>query len=699
MAESRAPGGGGLSPEDVLPGRMDGRQRTKTKSNMIRVFISSTFTDMSSERRALLEKSYPEIQTFCRGLGLVFEAVDLRWGIRSVPSGDHEACEIFLQEIQTCQRVSAGPAFVALLGNRYGHRALPRVVPEKLFQVLLSKLSENQDVLQLLSRWFLRDANAAPPSYVLQPITAHFPHYADLRPESGREHDRDVLSWRDTENQLLDVLRSAATRAEEDGDITSGQKRVFYTSVTEQEFEEGLWKVGSESSSLVFVREVPRQRVRDGPKRLAKLLDVTANGLLDVEAQRLLTGLKARLYDSSQKILSLHCVELQKGSVDPARREHAQYLDSVCEQFVSQMKARIAAAVDVDGRRGRTWGSVDGGREEESEWLVEDGVSAQRSGGLHGREGLLGKLCLAMWESGPAHHRPLVVHGAAGMGKTALLCRLAQEMRGVLDPGAVVAFRPLAARHPHRPDVDQVLRSVCLQVCLAWGLAPPSSLTVNSHLELVRFFRNVLAEVSQKGNTLLIILDSVDQLSDQHHAHKLRWLPAAVPPNVHLVVSMDTHSEAFASVRMKLETVASFFEVERLTRDEVVLVMESYLRASRRTLTSEQSDAVLQSVEQSGCPLHLHLILSNAKRWTSSTPRTQLLLGATTQEVMSQLFLMLEEKHGKELVGGALGYIALAREGLLEAELRDVMSLDDDVMCEVYRYTLPPTPSMIRLPP
>lgn len=26
------------------------------------------------------------------------------------------------------------------------------------------------------------------------------------------------------------------------------------------------------------------------------------------------------------------------------------------------------------------------------------------------------------------------------------------------------------------------------------------------------------------------------------------------------------------------------------------------------------------------------------------------------------------------------------------------MSLDDDIICEVYRYSLPPTPSLIRLP-
>uniref|UniRef100_A0A3Q1GBL4 NACHT and WD repeat domain containing 1 n=1 Tax=Acanthochromis polyacanthus TaxID=80966 RepID=A0A3Q1GBL4_9TELE len=595
---------------------------------------------MSSERKALLEKAYPEVLSFCRSLGLVFEVVDLRWGIRNVPSGDHEACEIFLQEIQRSQRMSAGPAFTvsALLGNRYGHRALPRHIPEKQFDVFLAKLHKNPEGLKQLNQWFLKDNNAVPPTYVLQPITAHFPHYSDLRPESRQQHDSNVLSWRLTENQLLQLLRS-----------------------------------------------IPHQRVRDGPKRLAKFMDVTADGLLDTEAQGLLSGLKSRLHATSQQILNLHCVELSKGSIDPKRKEHSQYLDSVCEQFV-----------------------IRGNTQEEnldaSDWMVEEvmqhvDMSVKLSKGVHCREGLLGKLCLAMWESTNVRHSPLVVHGTAGIGKTSLLCKLAQEMRSVLESGAVVVIRLLADRHPQRPNIDHVLRSVCLQVCLACDLVPPSPLTTNTHLELLEFFRKVLSDVSQQGNTLLIILDSLDQLSDQHHAHKLHWLPVDIPPNVHLVVSMDTNSEAFASMRLKLDSLGSFFEVKRLSRDDGKHIMESYLRASQRTLTSEQSDALLRTFELTGCPLHLRLMLSAAKRWMSFTTLTELRLGASMEEMMSQLFLMLEEKHGKELVGGALGYIALAREGLLEVELRDVMSLDDDVISEVYRYSLPPTPSMIRLPP
>ncbi|XP_014870471.1 NACHT domain- and WD repeat-containing protein 1 isoform X1 [Poecilia latipinna] len=723
-------GGQSSGARAVLRGRCEGAQRTG--SNMIRIFISSSFTDMSIERKVLLEKAYPEVRSFCRSLGLVFEVVDLNWGIRTFPYGDHEVSEIFLQEIQTSQKVSAGPAFVGLLGNQYGHRPLPRLIPEKQFEVLLSTLSKNPEGVQQLQEWFRKDNNSVPPTYVLQPVTARFPHYDDLRPEVAKLHDDDLLSWRVTESQLLQLLRSAAAEAETAGDITAEQKQLFYSSgeicppawtcpqacpfgpggltfpashsVTERALEEGVWKDNCQMSALLFVREIPRQRMKDGSKRLAKFMDLTADGLLDAEAQEFLTGLKSRLYATSKKILNLHCVELNSGSIDPKRKEHAEYLDSICQQFISQMTIRISEAVKLAGEdRRKIWGSTEE-NEEEFDWVVEEArqhtiMAAKLSKSLQGRDGLLGKICLAMWESTLVHHGPLVVHGTAGMGKTTLLCKLAQEMQDVLEAKAVLVIRLLAANHPQRPNINHVLNSVCLQVCLACGLAPRPLMSVSSHLELQQLFQNILEKVSQQGNTLLLILDSLEQLADQYQAHQLRWLPTDVPPNVHLLVSMETTSEAFASMRLRLGTAGNVFEVEPLSRDEGQQIMESHLQVAKRTLTREQKDAVLQSFHASGSPLQLQLILSAAKNWTSFTPTTELLLGSSSEEVMSQLLLKLEEKHGKELVGGALGCIVLARRGLMEAELRDVMSLDDDVISEVYRYSLPPTPSLIRMPP
>lgn len=79
-------------------------------------------------------------------------------------------------------------------------------------------MSNHPDGIQTLTRWFLKDQNAVPPTYVLQPITG------------GSQ------SWPLTESHLLQLLRSAATEAEAAGDITAEQKQQFFTS--------GEWHLG-----------------------------------------------------------------------------------------------------------------------------------------------------------------------------------------------------------------------------------------------------------------------------------------------------------------------------------------------------------------------------------------------------------------------------------------------------------------------
>ncbi|CAB1324586.1 unnamed protein product [Coregonus sp. 'balchen'] len=651
----------------------------KLRSNVVRVFVSSTFTDMSSERNALLDKAYPELQVFCQSLGLAFEVVDMRWGLRDAIAVDHMTTELCLQEIEACKK--------ALLGNRYGHRPIPRVLPGKQFEVLLSKLP--QDQVGLLHQWFRKDNNAIPPVYVLQPITTLLPHYNDLRPESGPLQDNSVISWRYTEARLLQLLRTAAVQAEEDGDISAEQKHQFFKSVAEHEIEEGLRTPDgdeSEPSAVLFVRELPHLRKKDGPKRLAQYMDVTADGLLDTEAQDLLSGLKSRLYAASPGILNLHCVELCKGAIEPSRKEHAQYLESLCEQLVSQTKAciarRVGAGSPMEAGAGRMNGAGGGDArqregEEDRGWLLQElshhmALSAGKCLGVfRGREGLLGKICLAMWEHTNTRHMPLVVHGLPGVGKTTLLCKLAQEMRGLLDPRAVVVLR-LLGTSAESSDLDRVLQSVCFQICSVFSLQPPTPITAHTREDLVRFFHGLLAEVSERGDTLLLILDSLDQLSPATQGQKLHWLPKDIPPNVHLVVSTDTGSPVLANLRRTVEVLGNFFEVEPLSCDQGREIMDAYMREAQRSLTPEQCEVVLRSFQLSGNPLHLKLLLDMARRWASYTPVTDLALSSSAQEVMGSLS---------------------------EAELRDILSLDDNVLAEVYQYWLPPNHSLIRLPP
>src|SRR5215831_10218384 len=80
----------------------------------IRVFVSSTFRDMYSEREMLAASVFPVLRERCRSRRIHLIDVDLRWGI---PSEESEATvlSICLKEI-----ARANPFFVGFLAERWG---------------------------------------------------------------------------------------------------------------------------------------------------------------------------------------------------------------------------------------------------------------------------------------------------------------------------------------------------------------------------------------------------------------------------------------------------------------------------------------------------------------------------------------------------------------------------------------------------
>ena len=46
---------------------------------VIRVFVSSTFSDLKEERNALQREVFPRLEHYCLVRGFQFQAIDLRW--------------------------------------------------------------------------------------------------------------------------------------------------------------------------------------------------------------------------------------------------------------------------------------------------------------------------------------------------------------------------------------------------------------------------------------------------------------------------------------------------------------------------------------------------------------------------------------------------------------------------------------------
>ncbi len=85
------------------------------EDRVIRVFISSTFSDMGAERDVLVKSVFPRLAAVAAKRDVTVVPLDLRWGITDDMARSGRVIETCLNEI-----VHSRPFFLGLVGNRYG---------------------------------------------------------------------------------------------------------------------------------------------------------------------------------------------------------------------------------------------------------------------------------------------------------------------------------------------------------------------------------------------------------------------------------------------------------------------------------------------------------------------------------------------------------------------------------------------------
>ncbi|XP_064237741.1 NACHT domain- and WD repeat-containing protein 1 isoform X2 [Aotus nancymaae] len=588
---------------------------------------------MDTEREALQSAAYPEVQTFCQKHGLMFEVVDLRWGIRNTEATDHLTTELCLEEVDRCCKTSIGPAFVALIGDQYGPCLVPSQIDEKEWEVLRARLTARPSDLELVARHFRRDENAVPPTYVLQ------------APAIEWEIERGLLSSEDQDQR-----------------------------------------------ATVFLREIQDLHKHVLEDCALRMVDRLADGCLDTDAQSLLSSLKAHITDVHPGVLKAHRLPWSRDLVNPKNKTHARYLKELGEQFVARANHQVLEHLcELDVAR------------QELAWLYQEirhhlWQSSEVTQTFCGRQELLARLGQQLRQDDSKPHTPLVLFGVPGIGKTALMCKLAEQMPRLLGHKTVTVLRLLGTSQMSS-DARGLLKSICFQVCLAYGLPLPPAQVLDAHTRVVQFFHILLHTVSCRNfESLVVLLDATDDLDSVCHARRVPWLPLNCPPRVHLILSACSGAwGVLDTLQRMLPDPEAYWEVKPLSGNQGQEMIQLLLAAAKRTLSPVHTDLLWASLPECGNPGRLRLAFEEARKWASFTVPAP--LASTAEEATHQLCARLEQMHGRLLVAHVLGYIVSSRHGLSEAELKDVLSLDDEVLQAVYRDWTPPSKELLRFPP
>jgi hypothetical protein len=341
---------------------------------------------------------------------------------------------------------------------------------------------------------------------------------------------------------------------------------------------------------------------------------------------------------------------------------------------------------------------------------------ATRAAHFAGRQDALDRLGAAI-AGGSVH----VLAGAAGSGKTAILARLVE--RGVtVAPPALPAppppvlsspvpppprpgwFARLFRRQPAEPPPEPPLvfdlapaaapdtpplphRFLDIWVGGTTGTdrlvpmlrqlierlqaagAPP--VAIPQEIErLAACFADSLLLAARRG-PITVVIDGADCLADGDGGPDLLWLPRELPPGAAIIVSTRPGRTLDAARDRKV----GILKLPPLETPDRRALAGTYLQYFRKALSAERMDRLV-AASGAGNPRFLRIVLDRLRVFGQHEALDEAIAGWTSAEelpaLQSRALAELEHDHGLDLVAEVFALLAAARNGLMEAEIRDL---------------------------
>ncbi|MEK6258881.1 MAG: AAA family ATPase [Planctomycetota bacterium] len=642
----------------VLP---DERLTSKRALPIIRVFVSSTFSDLKHERNALHAQVWPELERYCQQRGFTFQAIDLRWGVPAEAGLDHRTMRICFEELRRSQETSPEPNFLILLGNRYGWRPLPEVISVAEFQRLETAASAvataaandpTKDVrlrraVEVLQQWYLLDENAKPfgdksllGEYVLRTRKTLLRNV-----DYGKEPDadgklRDTAAWVDVQFVLWSIVNHAFPAADlakrfqtlhetSPGTVPSSVR--FQASATEQEIWQGALQVANADRHVIAaVREIDDlEQIPDTPRR-GDFIDLKGDKKSpDGDASNALTQLKSKLEDllGQSPIIRSTCQWAVDDDKNPTGDVTTRHLAQLCEDIFKRFKDIIIEQINAywgrdlsadDASLAQVRGSQQELDLECADHLRFAGERAPEKTFV-GRSAELRRVRTYLLSDS---NQPYVVHGPSGSGKTALMGRAILKLKKLIakitpprsadgtraKTGPIVLTRFIGTT-PESSNLRSLLSSLCRELRQDFEMTAPLPTDLN---ELIDEFYSQLGKATA-ARPVFIFLDALDQLDAADHGRSVFWIRSPLPSttdaacHARMVVSCLSPSDEFPEDseacepfrKLKLRSLLGNHELSALDKYDARQLFARWLHRAGRSVTETQRDMIWSAMQKS----------------------------------------------------------------------------------------------------
>ncbi|XP_041121063.1 NACHT and WD repeat domain-containing protein 2-like [Polyodon spathula] len=651
----------------------------------VRVFMCANPDDTEAERNALREHVYPKLREFCReNYGIEFQVVDLYWGIEPEEWDNPELHRIRMRLLEECLRTSAGPCFVALVGEKYGSIQIPGEVESSEFEMILDAAVEAKLDTRILEEWYCRDENAVPPAYYLKPKSEMLKNYHSAM-DSTNNSQNDKM-WQNISEEIKKIFKTAVSLLQGKGTMNYKQAKRFFCSAIEHElcFALGKQMPAFLKNCVCYIRKIANFDRHAKLPEMGRYMDtivVNDKVVRNQEAHERLIKLRDEFIptvvaSSSFRVYTsvTHC-DMKLGY---SQEVESRYVEGLCKQFYEDMVDIIQAAVqqNFDTETDPLYDEV----------LQHLSLCKTYASFYEHKCEALAMIHKYILPSKAGRMNPLIVYGGPCTGKTLLLAEVAkqayawlqQEMGQDADPVVIVRF---LGSTEVCSELRSLLQSICKQIAINYRCL------VHSNPHKIHDLKELLVNLMNESSfhrPLVIILDAVEQLSDSDEARKLWWLPIHLPRSVRIVVStLPNKHGILQKIRCLIHDEDNYVELMQHDKKMCSQILKHQLLKVKRKVTSGQQIYVNEALAKCTLPMFVNLIFREVMHWRSHKDVDDSSLCATVHESIEQLFWSLENKLGSRFVVRALGYITMAKTGLSEMELEDILSLDNSVLSEI----------------
>lgn len=275
---------------------------------------------------------------------------------------------------------------------------------------------------------------------------------------------------------------------------------------------------------------------------------------------------------------------------------------------------------------------------------------------------------------------PLLVEGAPGMGKSALLAHVAATQGASAANLVLAAF---AAATPSASNLDSMLRHVATGLKQALNL--PRDLPEDS-AELRRTFGAWLgdaawalaAESKRAPRRLIVLIDGIDQLQTEEGVPDISWVPGQLPNGVSLLLSASDEAMRAELRRRNIASLEITAWDERERNALVGLTLGRFAKSLPRDLLR-----FIVKAPSSANPLYLRVLLEELRRHAEFETLPALVRHYLEAKDAAGLYARILERYENDyerdrpgLVRDAMSCLAAARNGLAEHELLNILGED-----------------------